>query len=96
MPRPRRMRLANSVYWASEQFKLNLPRSTGIKITNTMDAKLTIDKTKNTATIVIPLNPPRTSASGATVSIAETRNQQTDVVHDGKAIKLTVQVYYKP
>jgi len=62
-----------------------------------MDATLKIDEKRKVAVIEIPLNPtPRTSATGATVSVAETRNQQTDVVYLGKQIKLTCQVYYKP
>lgn len=62
-----------------------------------MDAKLTIDDKKKVAIIEIPLNDsPRTSTTGATVSVAETRNQQTNVVLQGKALKVTCQVYYKP
>jgi hypothetical protein len=61
-----------------------------------MEAKLKIDEKTNTAIITIPLQPPRESASKATWSVAETRNQATDVVLAGKALKLTVQVYYKP
>ena len=58
--------------------------------------KLTIDKAKNKAIIEIDLQAPRTSATGKTVNIAEVRNQQTDVIHDGKALKVTAQVYFKP
>lgn len=58
--------------------------------------KVTIDDKKKEVTIVLPLQTPRTSATGATVSIAEARNQQTDVVFEGKPIKATVQIYYKP
>lgn len=58
--------------------------------------KLTIDEKKGVAIIEVPLQAPRTSATGATVSIAECRNQQTDVVHNGKTLKVTAQVYFKP
>lgn len=62
-----------------------------------MSAKVTIDVKKKEVTIVLPLlDTPRTSASGATCSYAETRNEATDVVHEGKAIKVTAQVYFKP
>lgn len=58
--------------------------------------KLTIDKVKKVAIIEIPLQDPRPSSTGATVSIAEARNQHTDVTHDGHQIKVTAQVYWKP
>jgi len=61
-----------------------------------MEAKLIIDAKKNVAIIEIPLQAPRTSATGKTVNIAEARNQQTTVVHEGKALKINCQVYYKP
>jgi hypothetical protein len=58
---------------------------------------LKIDEKSKTATITLPLvESPQPSASGKTVSIADARNQQTDVVHQGKALKVTAQVYYKP
>lgn len=61
-----------------------------------MPAKLTIDEKKNVAIVELPLQPPRTSATGKTVNIAESRNEQTQVVHQGKALKVNCQVYYKP
>jgi hypothetical protein len=58
--------------------------------------KLTIDEKKGVAIIELPLQAPRTSATGKTVNIAEARNQHTDVVFQGKNMKVTAQVYYKP
>lgn len=63
-----------------------------------MAAKVTIDKAKKTATIVLDLLPePRVSGTGNTINLAEARNEFTGLKHDdGREIKVTAQVYIKP
>lgn len=59
-------------------------------------AKVTIDEKKKEVTIVLPLNEhPEPSASGKTTPIADARNEKTDVVFQGKPIKVNCQVYFK-
>lgn len=56
----------------------------------------TIDEKKKTLTIVIDLNEPRKSKSGATMVIASTGgNQRTDATYKGHPVTVGLNAYYK-
>lgn len=63
--------------------------------------KVTIDKKAKTVTIVLDLlETPRLSSTGATINIAEARNQfagfKQEVDGKDRDVKVTAQVYVKP
>lgn len=62
-----------------------------------MPAKVTIDEKRKVAIVEVPLlEQHQTSSSGSTISVALARNERTPVVYQGKPIRVSCQVYYKP
>lgn len=59
-----------------------------------MAANIKIDEKNKKVTIELPLFDMPVDHPN-TVSIAETRNESTGVTHNGKPIKVSVQVYFK-